>query len=247
MTGIDPDKFPLCAHFLSGYLSRRSTDEANFPADGGEELLLRYERIFESGVSNFGLSKEQLKRRTEFNFDSGVPASLEAGIAIFRVAEVLRKSGFSGLKLITPKEGEQGADIACKKNGIRVCVEVKTVTKQSAGQKGQFLEEQLYEKVRSFATKAAAQLKVSAHVLKCEVKLVAFVVNWFDHTIFLTQHNLQEIVNKLEEHGGVRSIDGIDGVWFIMRFGNDHLFLNDSGKRIDVLTDQSSDECTDRA
>jgi Holliday junction resolvase len=230
---IDVTKFPLCSFFVSDYLSRR-TDAANFPPDGGDKLLSRYEKIFESGISNFGLSEEKLKKRTEFNFDSGDPTSLEAGIAILRVAEVLRINGFKALELISPEKDKQGADITCEKNGIRVCIEVKTVTKQSCGVKGHFLEDQLYEKVRTFATKAAAQLKESANVLKCEITILAYVVNWFDHTILLTQEDLQEIVDKLEEHGEVRSIDGIDGVWFIMRFGNDHLFLNDSGKRIDV-------------
>jgi Holliday junction resolvase len=195
MIEIDANKFPLCAYFLSGYLSRR-VDVANFPYDGGEDLLSRYERIFEAGVSNFGLSKEKLKKRTEFNFDSGDPSCLEAGIAIFRVAEVLRIKGFRALELISPEKDQQGADIVCEKNGVRVCIEVKTITKQSTGGKGHFLEDQLYEKVRTFATKAAAQLTISANILKCEIKILAYVVNWFDHTIFLTQQDLQEIVNN---------------------------------------------------
>jgi hypothetical protein len=236
MMAIEANKFPLCTYFLHGYLSRR-TDTVNFPLVGGEELLSRYEQIFESGVSNFGLPKEKLKKRTEFNFDSGDPTSLEAGIAIFRVAEVLRLHGFGALELINPEKDKQGADIACEKNGIRVCIEVKTITKRSSGLKGHFLEDQLYEKVRTFSTKAAAQLKQSAKTLKCEIKILAYVINWFDHTILLTQQDFQKIVDRLEEHGDVRSIDGIDGVWFIMRFGNEHLFLNGSGKRIDTPAD----------
>jgi hypothetical protein len=233
MIKIDASKSPLCALFLSGYLSRRE-DTTNFPIDGGDDLLSRYEKIFESAVSNFGLPKETLKRRTEFNFDSGDPANLEAGIAIFRVAEVLRINGFGAMELIDPEKNKQGADILCEKNGIRVCVEVKTITKQSRGRENFFLEDQLYEKAREVASKAAAQLNLSAEALKCEIKILAYVINWFDQTILLAQQDFQQIVNKLEQHGEVRSIRGIDGIWFIMRFGNDHLFLNENAKRIDT-------------
>lgn len=231
---IDSSKFPLCAHFLSGYLSKRADDSSNFPIDGGDLLLGRYEKILESGLSNFGLSKEQLKKRSEFNFDSADPKILESGIAIFRVAEALRIRGFCDLELITPQSGMQGADILGTKDGIRVCVEVKTITKQSKGREGLFLEDQLYEKAREVATKAATQLVLSAKALRCEVTILAYVVNWFDQAILLTQEEYQQIVDKLEQHGEVRSLDGIDGVWFIMRFGNDQLFLNTNGKRIDT-------------
>jgi len=74
-----------------------------------------------------------------------------------------------------------GLNRTCEKNGVHVCIEVKTVTKQSSGVKEHFLEDQLYEKVRTFATKAAAQLKESANVLKCEIAILACVVNWFHH------------------------------------------------------------------
>ncbi len=99
------------------------------------------------------------------------------------MAEVLRIYGFSGLELINPEKDRQGADILGNKNGIRVCVEVKTITKQSSGRKDTFLDEQLYEKAREVATKAAAQLELSSKALKCEMKILAYVINWFDQTI----------------------------------------------------------------
>jgi hypothetical protein len=143
--------------------------------------------------------------------------------------------GFRDLELIQPEPGRQGADISCEKNGLRICVEVKSITKQSKGAEGLFLEDQLYEKVRDFATKAAAQLEQSARALQCDVKLLAIVLNWFAQTVLLGQQEYQQIVNKLEQDGPVRSLDGIDGVWFILLSGHDHfLFLNENGKRIDV-------------
>src|SRR6266853_101336 len=49
-----------------------------------------------------------------------------------------------------------------KKNGVKVCFEVKTVTKRSKGRKNLFLEEQLYEKIREEIGKARKQLISSA-------------------------------------------------------------------------------------
>jgi Holliday junction resolvase len=232
MLTIDPGKFPLSAFFLAGYLSR-TDDPTNFPPNEVSGLLQRYEDIFKSGLSNLGLEKESLKRRSEFNFDSGNAANLESGIAILRVTEALRLAMFSNIALVTPEKGNQGADIVCEKRGVRVCVEVKTITKQSSAREGFFLEEQLYEKAREFATKAAAQLRISAKTLNCEITVLAYVVNWFEHTIYLTQAEYQQVVDKLELNGEEQSIKGIDGIWFIMKFGNDYLFWNQNGKRID--------------
>jgi hypothetical protein len=232
MTTIDYVKFPLCAYFLSGYLSQRE-DETNFPSNETPALFQRYEDIFRAGLSNLNLTREALKKRSEFNFDSGDAANLEGGIAILRVTEALRLKGFSEIALVSPKKGEQGADIVCDKRGIRVCLEVKAITKQSGGHKDVFMEDQLYEKARENATKAASQLKTSATVLKCKVTVLAYVVNWHPHSIHLTNSDLQQVVNKLAKDGDVESLQGIDGVWFIMKMGNEHLFLNENGKHID--------------
>jgi hypothetical protein len=158
-----------------------------------------------------GIQKEQLKARSEFNFDSGNAANLEGGIAILRVVEALRLSAFSDIALISPATGEQGADLTCTKAGARVCVEVKAVTKQSRGRAGFFLEAQLYEELRENTEKAARQLAVSAKVLGCEVRLLTYVVNWFDQSIYVDESDYQQIVNRLERHGEVESLKGIDG------------------------------------
>jgi hypothetical protein len=66
------------------------------------------------------------------------------------------------------------------------------------------------------------------------VKLLAYVVNWFAESIYLGEPDFQQIVNKLERHGEVESLIGIDGVLFITKMGQQFLFLNEVGKRIDV-------------
>jgi hypothetical protein len=70
---IDASRFPLCQYFLSGYLSGEE-DPVNFPENDGDDLFARYEKIFESRLSNFRMPKEQLKKRTEFSFvETSVP------------------------------------------------------------------------------------------------------------------------------------------------------------------------------
>ena len=231
---IDATLFPLSAYFLSGYLSKRE-DETNFPKDGGTALFERYERLFALGIAALGVSKEQLRNRSEFNFDSGDAANMEGGLGMLRVAQLLHLNEFTNITLVNPGKRLQGADLVATKNEITVCVEVKTITKQSHGRGGFFFDDQLYEKVREFATKAATQLKTSAEALHCEVTLLACVVNWFDQTIYLTLADYQRIVNRLELDGYVRSTDGIDVVWFVMKFGNEYAFLNENGKRIEPL------------
>jgi Holliday junction resolvase len=126
------------------------------------------------------------------------------------------------------------ADITAVRAGIRVCVEVKAVTKQSRGRENLFLEEQLYEKIREHAHKASRQLAISAERLSCRVRPIAYVVNWFEQSIYLSETDYQQIVNKLEKHGEVESLIGIDGILFVTKIGQEFLFLNDIGKQIDV-------------
>ncbi len=241
MTGFDLDDFPLASYFLGTYLSK-CHDETNFPRREIATILDRYEALFESVLNSLSATREQLKARTEFNFDSCDAANLEGGVAILRVVQALRLRGFVDLTLVTPRKGEEGADVTARVKDIRVCVEVKAVTNQSRGRNGLFFEDQLYEKVRMHAEKASRQLAASAKLLNCSVKLVAYVVNWFAPSIYLAQSDYQRIVNKLEKHGAVESLQGIDGVLFITKMGQEFLFLNDVGKQIDIkgTTDKST-------
>jgi hypothetical protein len=179
-----------------------------------------------------GSTKELLKRRTEFDFDSGDRTNLEGGIAIFRAIQALKLRGFSDFTLISPPKGKKGADIRCTKEGKLICVEVKAITKQAQGRQGRYLEDQLYEKIRESAENAARQLKASEDELLCSIKIFALVFNWFDQTIYLDESDLNRIANRLEESGDVHSIDVFDGIFFINKMGNDFLFLNKSGRTI---------------
>ena len=234
----DLSAFPLCADFLSGYL-QKGADPENFPEDQYPEIFGRYEAIFKDSMAVLGLTKEALKKRTEFNFDSGSPQNLEGGIAILRAAVLLNRSGFTDIALVNPPKNEQGADLLARRNGYRACFEVKAITKKSLPREGEFLEDQLYLKVTEFAQGAARQLAATASREECAVKILICVLNWFEQSIYLTPQDYQYVVNKLEsykleDYDEQRHLAGIDGVWFQPKFGNYvPPYLNDTGKLID--------------
>ena len=225
--------YPLSSFFLSGYLSKNRSDLANFPDHEFPAGFERYERVFECVLQVLGLSKEALKSKPEFNFDSGDAANLEGGVAVLRVIEALRIADVVNIALVRPKKNSRGADITGEKCGQRVCLEVKTITKQSSGREGLFLEEQLYEKILESIPSAKQQLGATAAELHCAVKIYVCVVNWFPQSIHLALDDLQQIVDRLERDGDQESLKGIDGVWFIMGMGTRFLFLNEIGKSIE--------------
>lgn len=224
--------YPLSAYFLSGYLYKEN-DPTNFPPDQFPGIFDRYEKLFQSVLQVLGLSKEALRSKSEFNFDAGDAANLESGIATLRVIEALRLLNFLNIALVKPTKGAPGADLTCEKNGQKICLEVKTITKQSSGRLGNFLEHQLYLKILENISKARVQLEASARKLQCTVKIFVCVVNWFDQSVYLGLDDYQGIVNKLERDQECESLKGIEGVLFVTKMGQSFLFLNERGKCID--------------
>jgi hypothetical protein len=230
----DFGNYPLCQYFLSGYLSARE-DPTNFPSDEFPGLLDLYEGIFKSALDTLALSKDALRSREEFDFDSGDGANLESAIGVLRTVETLRQMKFLEIELLKPP----GADIVCEKDGQRVCCEVKTITKQSTGRSGFFFADQLYEKIMENLAKVRMQLSQSAAQLQCTVTMFACVSNWFDQAIYLGEDSYQYVVNRLEkdqlegDDNFLESLKGIDGVLFVTKFGNRYLFLNENGKSLD--------------
>jgi hypothetical protein len=97
--------FPLSRFFLEGYFSK-TDDSTNFPPEDLRRTLGNYETLFGNVLSELGMTKEQLRSRSEFNFDSGNAANLEGSIAILRVVEALRLGGFSDIELVSPRKGD---------------------------------------------------------------------------------------------------------------------------------------------
>lgn len=229
---LDRKSYPLCDYFLSGYLSKRD-DQTNFPTDQFPGIFERYEKLFQSALDVLGVPKEALKGKPEFDFDSGDAANLEGGIAMLRVVEALRSEKFLNIALVKPVKGRPGADLTCEKSGQRVCLEVKTITKQSSGRPGLFFEDQLYEKILETLPKARVQLRETASELQCAVKVFACVVNWFEQSIYLGQGDYQQIVDRLERDQDQESLAGVEGVLFLTKMGQVFWFLNEHGKCID--------------
>lgn len=179
------------------------------------------------------MTRGALKSKSEFNFDSGNSANLEGGIAILRTIEALRILNFQKVRLVKPHKNVPAADLVAEKNRQLICWEVKSITKQSSGRKGQFFEEQVYLKILENIARARAQLEATASDLGCTVRVFVCVMNWFEHSIYLGLNDYQAIVNRLENDCGVESLAGIDGVLFVTKMGQMFFFLNDSGKSID--------------
>jgi hypothetical protein len=234
MAFADPKTYPLCSYFLSGHLSK-GPDPLNFPPTRFPEALDNYEQTFACALHDLGLTKEALKSRPEFDFDSGNPANLESGIGTLRIVRALRLAAFHNIALVRPAKNAPSADITCEQNGVRVCLEVKTVTKQSCGRTGVFLEEQLYEKMLESISKARAQLDATAAELQCPVKIFACAVNWFDQSIFLSRDDYHHIVSRLERDRDEKRLKGVDGVLLVIESGERLWFLKDSGKCIDTV------------
>jgi hypothetical protein len=58
--------YPLCCYFLAGYPGKK-----DFPSENVADVLQRHETLLASALQILGLQREALRRRPEFNFDSG--------------------------------------------------------------------------------------------------------------------------------------------------------------------------------
>jgi hypothetical protein len=228
----DPQKHPLSVFFLSGFL-QKVADENNFPSGPGEAVFERYEIVFGKALEVLRLTKESLRAKPEFNFDSGDSSTLEAGIATLRVVNALQLMGHKQISLITPPKNAGAADLAGEKAGKKICFEVKALTKQSTGGSRKFFDQQLYDKVFDLIGKAKKQLMLSAAALKCDLQIVVFVVNWFSQSIYLVESDYFDLVKRLAAEQDHSLLSGINGVLFVTSAGGQFLFLDEAAKSID--------------
>ena len=232
MSTPDPKKHSLSAFFLSGYL-QNLTDEENFPSGTGGAVFDRYELVFGKALQVLEMTKESLRSKEEFNFDSGDASKLEAGIATLRVVNALHVMGHTKITLISTPKGTGGADITSEKAGKTICFEVKALTKQSTGGDGKFFEQQLYDKVFDLIGKAKNQLLLSTAQLKCDLQIVVFVVNWFSQSIYLVESDYFDVVKRLATEQDHSQLTGINGILFVTSAGTQFLFLEEAAKSID--------------
>ena len=227
----DLKPFPLCEYFLSEYVANRA-DPTNFPPAESPRVLEQYEQVFRSALDALGLSKEALKKRSEFQFGRATPQNLEGGIAMLRAVSALRLQQFSEISLLPPP----GADLKCERDGRTVCCEVKSITKQSSARDGFYFADQLYEKILENIAHARDQLTSTAAKLGGAVTMFVCVSNWFDQAIYLDQQDYQYIVNRLEkdklegDDNYMESLKGIDSVFFVTKLGQVFWFVSDQLK-----------------
>jgi hypothetical protein len=231
----EPGTHPLCSFFLAGYFAKHEN-----LADPADKIFAQYELVLGEALSVLNVTKEALRAKPEFNFDSCDAKGVESGVAVLRVVNALQKKNFQNTTLLKSK-ATTGADIISEKNGLRVCFEVKTITKQSSGRPGYYLEGQLAEKIREHASKARTQLKATAAELKCDLTIYTVVVNWLEHTMVLPDDaELCRIINELHHDPSLGEIDGmpigfgdIDGVLIVDAAGLQHWCLETRARAID--------------
>jgi hypothetical protein len=221
------DSYPLSEYFLSEYLAKRN-DPTNFLPDQVPDIFGRYEFIFCAALNTLQISKENLRGRPEFDFSHADQGNFESGIAVLRAVDALRSQEFSGISLLKPP----GADIICERNGLKVCCEVKAITKLSTPRKGLFFADQLHAKVLENLPHARKQLATTARNLQCTVTMFVCVSNWFDQAIYLKQQDYQDVVNRLEKEkldddNYLESLNGIDVVFFATKLGQVCWFVKD--------------------
>ena len=86
------------------------------------------EELFCRTMGTFGLSKEELKTNSEFNFDAYGMTGFESVRAVFRLANALSEVGFTQFAFL---RGTGLADLEAMENGHRWFIEVKTLVLQT--------------------------------------------------------------------------------------------------------------------
>ncbi len=223
----DLAKYPLCNFFLRACVEGMSNKEIE--DDLAEEpdlsLLCHFDKtdqmggleaLFARTMKTFGLPKEGLKAKSEFNFDVYDMEGFESVRAVFRVANSLSDVGFTQFHFLG---GTGLADLGAAKNGQQWFIEVKTVVLQTKPQviefggksetlivdKFQPASRNIAEYVETVSKllagnhiqKARTQLLNTVKQLGAAKKMAAISVNLFAAPFFLDCANLDEVVARL--------------------------------------------------
>ena len=135
----DLGTYPLCDFFLRRCVESMSWNQIQEDLGGYADLSLvahfdkpdemrRLEEFFANTMKTFGVSKEGLKAKAEFNFDVHNPIGFESVRAVFRIANSLSEAGFTQFAFL---QGEGLADLTAMRDGQRWFIEVKTLVLQT--------------------------------------------------------------------------------------------------------------------
>src|SRR5258708_31395656 len=139
-------KYPLCDFFLRRCVETMSDKQVtdNLAEEPDLSLLLhfdkpdqmsRLEEMFARTMKTFGLSKEELKARAEFNFDVYDMKGFESVRAVFRLANALSEVDFTQFAFL---KGKGLADLSAIKDGKPWFIEVKALVLQTKPEEFEF-------------------------------------------------------------------------------------------------------------
>lgn len=220
-------KYPLCDFFLRQCVETMSDKQVT--DDLAEEpdlsLLLhfdkpdqmgRLEELFARTMKTFGLSKEELKAKAEFNFDVYDMKGFESVRAVFRLAYALSEVGFTQFALL---EGKGLSDLTAMKDGQRWFIEVKVLVLQTKPQEfevngtteilrvdkfqpktcsiAEYVERVSRQIAGNPIEKARQQLIETVKKQGEAKKMVGLVLNLFAGDFFLDAENLGQVYDRL--------------------------------------------------
>lgn len=249
-------KHPLCSFFLRACVEAMSDEaiEDDLAEEPDFSLLCHFDKLnqmsglesmFARTMKTFGLSKEELKAKSDFNFDSYDMEGFEGVRGVFRVANALYDEGFKEFRFLG---GTGLADLGAAKNGQQWFIEVKTLVLQTKPQIIEFggkTETLIVDKFQpgsrniaqyveivtkliagNHIQKARSQLLNTADQLGPARKMAALVVNLFAASFFLDCENLKEVAERLRGKRANWEVDylsDIDSLAFLTE--HLHLFL----------------------
>lgn len=181
--------YPLCDYFLRESLTQlREEDIQNdwhfFCFFHNPTEMQKLERIFQRGMEAFALSKEELRARSEFNFDASLnKENFEAFRGVLRAGAALKQGCyFETLELV---KGHKPGDVLCRRDGNISAMEVKTWVYMGTDWIGGNLSPQKEKKRRQLVQKlqdewipkAKTQLHTLATNHNCSSRILMVVLN----------------------------------------------------------------------
>jgi len=176
----------------------------------------RLEELFARTMKTFGLSKEELRAKAEFNFDVYEMKGFESVRAVFRFANALSEIGFTQFAFL---KGKGLADLRAIKDGQPWFIEVKTLVLQTKPKEfnvngarevlevdkfqpescsiDEYVEKVCRQVAGNFIEKARQQLLDTIKKEGEAKKMVGLIVNLFAGDFFLDDENLIQVHARL--------------------------------------------------
>jgi hypothetical protein len=194
------------------------------------------EDLFDQTMKTFRLEKEQLKTKSEFNFDTYDQRGFESVRGVFRFSNAAAEKGFTDFAFVA---GEGLADLEAKKDGERWFIEVKTLVvqlKERTINVGSGTEVLVVDKFQPDSNKISDYVEIVSRQIAANLvgkarnqlsntvkqkgeakKMIALVINLFGAD-FLGVENLKAIHARLGgrlEGWELDYLEGVDALAFL--------------------------------